>query len=192
MKGSKYTDQSVYLGEGDVLNTCTKGHTVIVISNGSKYEPMVDTKAYELGDRTLENGMEGNDVKILQSYLIELDYDCGKWGADGDFGDSTEIALRKFQDDHDLDVDGVYGPKTHAAMISAIEEEEPVSDKVEIKGGNCYVRPAPNTTGKPLGVVKRGEVLPYGGQTASNGWHLVEYRNQNGWVSGRYGKLVNN
>lgn len=190
LKGSKYTDQSIYLGEGDILNTCTKGHTVVVISNGSKYEVLVNTEDYALGERTLENGMEGPDVKTLQSFLIDLDYDCGKWGADGDFGDSTEIALRKFQDDHDLNVDGIYGPKTHAAMLKEIEKSESASNKVEIRGGNCWVRTAPNTSGTRLGVVKAGEVLPYGGQTASNGWHLVEYHNQNGWVSGRYGKLV--
>lgn len=190
LKGSKYTDQSIYLGEGDILNTCTQGHTVVVISNGSKYEVTVDADSYTLGERTLENGMEGTDVKTLQSFLIELDYDCGKWGADGDFGDSTEIAVRKFQDDHDLNADGIYGPKSHEAMLKAINKATTASDKVEIRGGNCWVRTAPNTTGKPLGVVKAGEVLPYGGQTASNGWLLVEYSNQNGWVSGRYGKFV--
>lgn len=190
LKGSKYTDQSIYLGEGDVLNTCTQGHTVVVISNGSKYEVAVDDKDYELGERTLKNGMEGQDVKTLQSYLIDLDYDCGKWGADGDFGDSTEIAVRNFQDDNNLSVDGMYGPKTHKAMLKAIEADKAASRNVIIRGGNCYVRPAPNTSGEPLGVAKCGEVLPYGGQTANNGWHLVEYRNQNGWVSGRYGKML--
>ena len=58
-----------------------------------------------------------------------------------------------------------------------------------IEGGNCYVRTAPNTDGKILGVAHRGDVLPYGGEKADNGWLLVAFENQNGWVSGKYGKL---
>ncbi len=38
LAGSKYTDQPDYLGRGDILVTKTKGHTVVVISDGEKYE----------------------------------------------------------------------------------------------------------------------------------------------------------
>ena len=38
LTGSKYTDQPDYLGRGDILVTKTKGHTVVVISDGEKYE----------------------------------------------------------------------------------------------------------------------------------------------------------
>ena len=38
LTGSKYTDSADYLGRGDILVTNTKGHTVVVISNGEKYE----------------------------------------------------------------------------------------------------------------------------------------------------------
>lgn len=191
MKGSKYTSQSTYLGVGDVLVTCSKGHTVIVISNGSKYEgsASVIIPVQELGDKTLRNGDEGSDVKLLQTYLIELGYSCGKWGADGDFGDSTELAVEKFQKDHKLTVDGEYGPKTHAALMNAIEEEAKNPMQVKIIGGDCFIRTVPNKTGKKLGVAHEGEVFKYGGQTM-NGWPLIEYKNQNAWVSGMYGKLI--
>ena len=191
MKGSKYTDQSTYLGMGDVLNTLTKGHTVIVISNGSKYEgsASVIKPVFELGDRMLENGDEGVDVKLMQSYLIEVGYSCGKWGADGDFGDSTEIAVEKFQKDHGLAVDGIYGPKSHDALMEELEKEAVDPMKVKIVGGNCYIRTVPNKTGKKLGVAHEGDVFQYGGETM-NGWPLITYKNQNAWVSGKYGKLI--
>lgn len=145
----------------------------------------------ELGERILRNGMEGSDVKALQENLIGLGYSCGIWGADGEFGDATELALRAFQEDHGSGVDGEYGPESHAAMLKALDAvkapEQPRS--VKIVGGQCWVRSAPNTDGEKLGVAKEGAVLPYGGQTGENGWMLVEYDNQNGWVSGKYGRL---
>ena len=58
-----------------------------------------------------------------------------------------------------------------------------------IEGGNCYIRTAPNTDGKILGVAKRGTELPFGGEVSDNGWPLVEYQGQNAWVSGKYGKV---
>lgn len=190
LKGSKYTDQSAYLGAGDILVTKTSGHTVVVLNNGAKYEVTVEAKPYALGDRTLRNGDEGEDVKLLQSYLIDLGYDLGRWGADGDFGDATELAVEKFQRDHKLGVDGIYGPKSHAALMEAIDAQAApeAARSVEIVGGQCWVRSAHNTGGAKLGVVKAGTVLPYGGQT-EGGWLLVAYDNQNGWVSGKYGKL---
>ena len=155
---------------------------------GEGYEPEIP----QLGDRLLKHGSEGEDVKQLQSALIRLGYDCGKWGADGDFGDATEMAVEEFQRACGLTVDGQYGPKSHAAMEFALSVlEQPVEDPeiVRIEGGNCWVRTAPNTGGQRLGVAYRGDALPFGGEISENGWLLVEYKGQNGWVSGKYGRL---
>lgn len=143
--------------------------------------------------RILRNGDEGADVKQMQTNLIRLGYSCGKWGADGDFGDATEIALKKFQTEHGLEADGEYGPLSRAEMDKAIADIETPHDdprRVKIVGGNCYVRTAPNTSGKSLGVAHDGDLLPYGGLTSENGWNLVEYKGENGWVSGKYSRLV--
>lgn len=191
LRGAKYTDQSAYLGRGDILVTKTRGHTVVVLDDGARYEGAVEVREYALGSRLLKHGSAGGDVKQLQRYLIQLGYDLGKWGADGEFGDSTELAVKAFQRTEGLNVDGQYGPKSHAAMLEALEADEPETEHryVAIEGGNCYVRTAPNTDDKILGVAHRGDVLPYGGEKADNGWLLVDYENQNGWVSGKYGKL---
>lgn len=151
----------------------------------------IDYSEPTLGERILKNGMEGGDVKTMQENLIALGYDCGKWGADGEFGDATEFALRAFQSDHGCGVDGEYGPESHAAMLKALAEIKAPEQvrSVKIVGGQCWVRSAPNTDSEKLGVAKEGAVLPYGGQTTESGWLLVEYDNQNGWVSGKYGKL---
>lgn len=195
LKGDKYTKKSTYLGAGDILVTKTSGHTVVVLSNGSKYEGEPIEEKWELGERTLRNGSEGDDVKQLQTYLLELGYSLGKWGADGDFGDATEMAVEKMQKDLGCDVDGIYGPESHAALMAAIDdlkEDEPApeADEVIIEGGNCWVRSAPNTDGNKLGVAHRGDRLIYQGETSENGWYLVIYDGKNGWVSGKYGKLI--
>lgn len=148
----------------------------------------------ELGEVILRNGMEDRaDVKQLQLHLIALGYDLGTWGADGDFGDMTEQAVLDFQTAHGCDPDGEYGPESHAAMLKALEAaQKPVegAQTVQIVGGNCYIRTAPNTSGEPLGVAHEGDKLAYGGQVSENGWHLVEYQNKNAWVSGKYSKLI--
>ena len=48
------------------------------------------------------------------------------------------------------------------------------------------VRKGPGTQYGILGVVRRGDRLPYQGQTFANGWHLVEYNGQNAAISGAY------
>ena len=193
LTGAKYQEQSTYLGRGDILVTKTSGHTVVVLSNGSKYEGTVQPKEYAIGDRILKYGCEGGDVKILQEALLKLGYDLGKWGCDGDFGDCTELALEEFQKDARVEVDGECGPQTLAALreaLSALEEQKPTGKTVLISGGNCYIRTAPNTTGKIVGVAHNGDKLPYGGETSDGGWPMIEHEGRNAWVSGKYGRLI--
>jgi len=198
LTGSKYTDQSLYLGRGDILVTRTQGHTVVVLTNGSKFEGIVAPKEYQLGDRVIAYGMEGADVKVMQAMLIELGYDLGKWGADGDFGDCTEIALKQFQKDAGLHITGECNADTVKALNAALDKlhdiDEGCSDSCPLEvvgvGGNCYIRSAPNTDGRKLGVLHKGETLPYQGQTSDAGWLLVEYKGENGWVSPKYAKVV--
>lgn len=189
LTSSKYTTKPDYLQRGDILVTKTKGHTVIVLDDGDKAEKTPEPeKDYALGERILKNGMEGTDVKELQNYLNQLGYDCG--GADGEFGDNTEQGLEEFQKDHGCEVDGEYGPESHKALMKALEDKdikEPRS--VRIVNGNCYVRSAPNTDGKKLGVARKGESYPYGGETSEDGWNLIDFNNRNGWVSGKYSEV---
>ena len=65
---------------------------------------------------TLRRGITGDAVKQLQTLLMMKGYDCGATGADGVFGKNTEAAVRKFQWDNGLVVDGICGPKTYAAL----------------------------------------------------------------------------
>lgn len=146
-----------------------------------------------LGSRILRNGCEGEDVKHLQTMLIELEYNLGSWGADGDFGDATERAVEEFQGYHDCEIDGIVGPETLSALEKAHagrNDNAQSPTKVEITNGNCFVRAEPNTSGKKLGVAYRRTRLEYGGAISETGWYRVKYNGKHGWVSGKYGKLI--
>jgi murein L,D-transpeptidase YcbB/YkuD len=59
--------------------------------------------------------MVGNDVKMLQNRLLDLGYN-GVGAADGKFGPKTDTAVRAFQGDNGLVVDGIVGKKTWTAL----------------------------------------------------------------------------
>ena len=190
---SDFTKKSDYLRKGDVLVTKTKGHTVIVLTNGPKAgSGVIADPTYVLGQRILKNGMEGNDVKELQSLLIQAGYSCGSYGADGEFGDATENAVRELQKDSKITVDGEAGPQTLAALEKLLEDTIVNAPKsVKIVNGNCFVRKGANTSYSWIKIARRGEIYSYAGETTDNGWNKI-YVNETtvGWVSGKYSELV--
>lgn len=65
--------------------------------------------------RPSKKGSTGQQVTLIQQQLNADGYPCGN--ADGKFGPRTDAAVRQFQMDHGLTVDGVVGPKTWAALF---------------------------------------------------------------------------
>ena len=146
-----------------------------------------------LGSRTLKNGSEGDDVKELQSGLIRLGYDLGKWGADGDFGDCTEEAVEKFQKDHDLKVTGKFDSTTFKVfekMIADLDKPEDAPKYVIIEGGKCNIRKTPGVDGKRLNVAHEGEKFEFGGIIDEDtDWLSIKYDGGIAWLSNKYGRL---
>ena len=112
----------VYVGDGYVVHA--KGRDVGVVREKiSKYSwnRFGRLKAFiadgnNVISRLLKKGKKGEDVRMVQQALINLGYDLGKWGADGIFGSKTRKAVRKFQKDHGLKVDGIVGKQTATAL----------------------------------------------------------------------------
>lgn len=73
---------------------------------------------YQLGARPLaylvSSPVSGDDVLTLQDRLLELGYDAGR--SNGVFGAQTELALRNFQREYGLTVDGICGAETLRAL----------------------------------------------------------------------------
>ena len=97
----------------------------------------------------LEIGDSGAAVKTMQLMLIECGYSCGSYGADGEFGSGTDAALRKFQKDNSLVVDGQYGPASKM-KLTALHNAKVSSDGSESK--------TPSKTPKWVGAVNTNEL----------------------------------
>ena len=154
-----------------------------------------------LGSRLLKYGCKGEDVEMLQRLLMELGYELPMYGADGDFGTETRIAVEDFHEEHGLRSDGQYGERSHAVMMEILAEREAQEDEdgeneaiepkcVEITGSSVNVRDGAGTKHEIVTVVRKGTLCVWRA-TAANGWHAVILPGgREGWVSPKYSKVV--
>ena len=94
-----------------------------------------ETNGYmERLNANLEKGSKGEDVKKLQRRLIEMGFDLDKYGADGVFGPETQKALKEFEKQYGLTIDGIYDEEDHKKieelMYSSIEKTDAEANKV--------------------------------------------------------------
>lgn len=113
---SKYLTGESCLMAGDILRS--SGHTVIEVSTGG------NASASDRGTATASasypcKGWTGTLVRKIQTALIAKGYSCGKSGVDGDFGKDTDAAVRKYQADNGLEVDGIVGPLTQGKLFTS-------------------------------------------------------------------------
>lgn len=66
---------------------------------------------------TLRKGSKGEPVRALQALLILRGQKLATYGADGDFGSETDIALRAYQKLKGLTVDGICGSDDWKTLI---------------------------------------------------------------------------
>lgn len=137
----KYGHVGLFIGEGKVIEAhgTIKGVIKSDVTDerwthwgelkGVNYsdnpQPVPETKP------TLRKGDKGAYVILAQTELINKGYSCGKSGADGIFGSNTEAAVKAFQKDHGLKVDGIIGDATWNALDGA---EPAILYTVTVKG----------------------------------------------------------
>ena len=159
-----------------------------------------------LGNGLLKKGTKGNAVKALQINLNKL-LNCGL-NVDGDFGKLTEAAVKQFQTDSKLKVDGIYGEQTHTALMAALSdleneeqnENENVIEKitqienkteyvtkesvnVRVGDGTAYEKITNLAKDTIINVVKDKNDEPI---ISSNGWYAIYIMDRIGWLSGNY------
>lgn len=112
----------VYMGDGTVVHAKGRDDGVVreaigkVAWNRCGRLKCFGEAAYT---RALRNAgkpyMSGADVRAVQQALAAAGFDPG--GIDGSYGPKTEAAVRAYQQAHGLEVDGIVGPKTWAALM---------------------------------------------------------------------------
>ena len=153
----------------------------------------------------MKKGEKGTDVKAMQEFLLQLGYALPEYGADGDFGNETETALKKLQARAGVKQDGVYGSDTHKALMDAVadhdvgkepaEPDEPSEPsaarrvRIVCDSGTVNIRVGKGTQYDRITAARNGSAFDWVA-TAENGWHAVVVNGRVGWVSGKYSKLV--
>lgn len=66
----------------------------------------------------VKRNAKGNITKSIQARLICLGYSVGSAGLDGDYGTSTETAVKTFQGDKGIERDGQTGKETFAKLFA--------------------------------------------------------------------------
>ncbi|MDD5018580.1 MAG: peptidoglycan-binding protein [Eubacteriales bacterium] len=129
----KYTTKNkmyhvgVYIGDGTVVHAKGRDYGVVreplLAVNWNRYGRLhvfADESADAVYSRKLKNTgrpyMQGDDVRAVQTALKSIGFDPG--GIDGIYGSKTEKAVKAFQTARGLEVDGIVGPKTWAALMT--------------------------------------------------------------------------
>lgn len=144
-----------------------RGLRVDGVSGPETWGALVES-GFALGDRLLyltSPNQRGDDVAELQRRLNALGFDAGR--EDGILGRQTADALRDFQRNAGLAVDGILGPGTVAALervralaggsVAVVREREALRSPRRLAGRRVYLAVAPGLAA--LGqVVERGLV----------------------------------
>ena len=204
----------VYVGDGEVVEWRGFAHgCVITRLDGRKWthwyrlpwteyvpeeEKKEEISVGTLGGRLLRRGRKGGDVRTLQLILMQLGYDLPEYGADGEYGTETAAAVRAFQVMNGLMIDGIYGAKTHAALMGVLAEQEEDGEpedmprparKVRVTGGTVFVRTGAGREYDVVTVVRRDMLLDWLA-TADNGWHAVRSGGMSGWIGPKYTEVM--
>lgn len=106
-------------------------------------------------------GSRGDEVTQIQERLTELGYDPGT--ADGIFGARTQEAVRAFQQDYGLAVDGIAGENTLRAL-GLLEDSPDDGDAASTEGYGGFSAGDLDLLASIISAEARGE--PYEGQVA--------------------------
>lgn len=135
----------IYVGDGMVveMNSFAKDCLKRKISAGGwagwgrlpgsliRYEAEEDTPetVYTLGDRTLKKGIVGPDVAELQRKLVELGFDVGPDGIDGEYGANTAKAVKGLQASLEMEETGVFDAAAYKGLIDLLHPMKPDGEK---------------------------------------------------------------
>lgn len=107
------------------------------------YFPLNEFKSLIKGGSQMavyRRGSKGSGVKKLQGDLIKLGYSVGSTGADGSYGPATEKAVKAFQKDSKISIDGIAGPDTQNHIKSALNRKTLSTAEERLKKAQDYAK----------------------------------------------------
>lgn len=118
-----YQHTGLYIGGGQVIHCSgtvkqdkiSKAWTHWAIPKGAYSQEQLSNLEVHPIMSTLKKGSSGDAVMELQTLLTRMGYDTK--GVDGKYGDNTAAAVRQFQADHNLQVDGMAGTQTRTLLM---------------------------------------------------------------------------
>jgi RHS repeat-associated protein len=121
------TGSSFAFGSANSDGTWTVVHKSTTLVNAESLSPADKDKKLNLPAELpiLRRGDSGDSVRELQRHLINLGYNLGTHGADGQFGLATQRAVEAFQRDNGLTVDGSVGSQTWGTLAVRILPNDP-------------------------------------------------------------------
>ena len=154
-----------------------------------------ETPSYDDAQSALMLGSKGPAVKEMQQKLITLGYDLGSYGADGDFGSITFAAIKQFQRDKNITIDGVCGVVTKTYLDAAYKEKIEANKKpdpfknflVKIIANVLNIREEPTANSKIVGQITDKGI--YTIVDVSGTWGKL--KSGAGWISLNYTQKIN-
>lgn len=119
MEVARYAERIGVLGiglYGDFVHVDTRGEKSFWYGHDEQYRATF-LEGYRLELPWLRLGDRGDAVKAMQVLLQAAGYSCGDAGADGEFGPTTDAALRRYQNDKGLAADGCAGKNTMGSLL---------------------------------------------------------------------------
>jgi peptidoglycan hydrolase-like protein with peptidoglycan-binding domain len=141
----------------------------------------------------MRRGSRGESVASLQTQLRNRGYSI-RYGADGSgrgfYGEQTEAAVRAFQRDNGLMVDGVAGPQTLATLNGGGSAPVRTAPAVATGGSSLGKYRVATNSGRGLNV-RTGPGTQYGIATSLSNQAVVDVSGmRNGWAQIAPGRFV--
>lgn len=167
LTGPEYCESPDMLMRGDILVTCSKGHTVVVLTDGDKAHG--GGSVYQATGNVYQRTGPGTEYQIIQTVLK------------GETVEGSTISDGWLQ----CQFRGQLG---YCSMkyLSQTSGQAPAFAELT---GNAYIRMVPGMTGRILGVARKGETVTLTGKEKRvmlSTWKECRVDGKTGWISGKY------
>ena len=146
------------------------------------------------GRPTLKKGSYGAFVTELQNMLLQLGFNLGSYGVDGDFGEDTEAAVLAFQANNKLQETGIVDADDWAKLDDLMDNEGDADEGNEdantgidvpagdllVRDGSWNVRTGPGVEFAIAKTVRGGDKLE---EVDTQGWKPVMVGGSVCWIS---------